>query len=197
MFKKVLLLAMIICFPGLQAQESKSLYKTKKIPVSKDSIRLENESLNSSFFNLLDANNNTIDPSLFNVDFETGTFVLNGNFPLTSDSITVKYLKFPSFLTKKYGTYDPSRIVSTDINEEKLYRIDVNPTQKNIPFYGLSTSGSITRGVTVGNNQNTVLNSNLDLQITGKLSEKVSLRASLQDSNTPLQDGGYSKTGSI
>jgi hypothetical protein len=34
---------------------------------------------------------------------------------------------------------------------------------------------------------------NLDLQITGKLSEKVSLRASLQDSNIPLQDGGYSQ----
>jgi hypothetical protein len=32
---------------------------------------------------------------------------------------------------------------------------------------------SITRGVTIGNNQNTVLNSNLDLQITGKLSEKL------------------------
>jgi hypothetical protein len=56
----------------------------------------------------------------------------------------------------------------------------------------LNTSGSITRG-TIGNNQNAVLNSNLDLQITGKISEKVSLRASIQDSNIPLQDGGYSQ----
>jgi hypothetical protein len=193
MFKNVLLLAMIICFSGLQAQENKSLYKTKKISVSKDSIHLENESVNSSFFKLLDANNNTIDQSLYKVDFQNGTLILNEKFPLTSDSLTVQYLKFPAFLTKKYQTYDPSRIVSTDINEEKLYKIDVNPTQKNIPFDGLTTSGSITRGVTVGNNQNTVLNSNLDLQITGKLSEKVSLRASLQDSNIPLQDGGYSQ----
>jgi hypothetical protein len=193
MFKKVLLLAMIIYFSGLQAQENNALYKTKKIPVSKDSIHLENESVNSSFFKLLDANNNTIDPSLYKVDFQNGTLILDEKFPLTSDSLTVQYLKFPAFLTKKYQTYDPSRIVSTDINEEKLYKIDVNPTQKNIPFDGLTTSGSITRGVTVGNNQNTVLNSNLDLQITGKLSEKVSLRASLQDSNIPLQDGGYSQ----
>ncbi len=57
----------------------------------------------------------------------------------------------------------------------------------------MNTSGSITRGVTVGNNQNTVLNSNLDLQITGKISDKVSLRASLQDNNIPLQNGGYSQ----
>ena len=193
MLKKVLLLAMIIYFSGLQAQENKSLYKIKKIPVSRDSIRLENESLNSSFFKLLDANGTIIDPSLYQIDFQKGTFILNESVPLASDSITVQYLRFPDFLTKKYQTYDSSRIVSNDINTEKLYKIDAVPTQKNIPFDGLSTSGSITRGVTVGNNQNTVLNSNLDLQITGKLSEKVSLRASLQDSNIPLQDGGYSQ----
>lgn len=193
MLKKVLLLVMIIYFSGLQAQENKSLYKIKKIPFSKDSIFLESESLNSSFFKLLDAKDNTIDPVHYNIDFQNGSLFLNESFPITSDSITVQYLKYPDFLTKKYQTYDPSRIVSNDINEEKLYRIDANPTQKNIPFDGLSTSGSITRGVTIGNNQNTVLNSNLDLQITGKLSEKVSLRASLQDSNIPLQDGGYSQ----
>src|SRR3970040_311192 len=193
MLKKVLLLAMIIYFSGLQAQENKSLYKIKKIPVSRDSIRLENESLNSSFFKLLDANGTIIDPSLYQIDFQKGTFILNESVPFASDSITVQYLRFPDFLTKKYQPYDSSRIVSNDINTEKLYKIDAVPTQKNIPFDGLSTSGSITRGVTVGNNQNTVLNSNLDLQITGKLSEKVSLRASLQDSNIPLQDGGYSQ----
>jgi hypothetical protein len=193
MLKKVLLLAMIIYFSGLQAQENKSLYKIKKIPVSKDSIHLENASINSNFFKLLDAADKAIDSSLYKVEFKTGTLILNKSFPVTSDSITVQYLKFPGFLTKIYQTYDPSRIVSNDINEEKLYKIDVNPTQKTIPFDGLNTSGSITRGVTIGNNQNTVLNSNLDLQITGKLSEKVSLRASLQDSNIPLQDGGYSQ----
>lgn len=69
-----------------------------------------------------------------------------------------------------------------------------NPTAKKIqPFDGLNTSGSISRGITVGNNQNSVLNSNLDIQINGKLSEKVSLRASLQDSNIPQLDGGYSQ----
>ena len=57
----------------------------------------------------------------------------------------------------------------------------------------MNTAGSITRGITVGNNQNAVVNSALDLQISGKLSDKVSLRASIQDSNIPLQQGGYSQ----
>jgi hypothetical protein len=37
----------------LTAQENKSSYKTKKIPVSRDSIHLENESINSSFLSCL------------------------------------------------------------------------------------------------------------------------------------------------
>ena len=57
----------------------------------------------------------------------------------------------------------------------------------------MTTSGSISRGVTIGNNQNSVLNSELDLQITGKLNDKVSLRASIQDANIPLQESGYSQ----
>jgi hypothetical protein len=65
------------------------------------------------------------------------------------------------------------------------YQINTNTPEKH-PFDGLNTSEHYPR-VTIGNNQNTVLNSNLDLQITGKLSEKL---APLQDSNIPLQDGG-------
>ncbi len=60
-------------------------------------------------------------------------------------------------------------------------------------FEGLNTNGSISRGITLGNNQNTVLNSELDLQIFGKLNDKVEVTASIQDANIPLQDGGYSQ----
>src|SRR5690606_15030916 len=38
-----------------------------------------------------------------------------------------------------------------------------------------------------------VLRSELDLQISGKLNDKVSLRASIQDANIPLQESGYSQ----
>ena len=193
MLQKVWLLAMIICFSGLHAQENNSLYKTKKIPVTRDTLFIENVSINSSFFELVDSNNNVIDKKAYTVNFQSGSLILNEQFAIKNDSITVNYLKFPDYLTKEYSAYDSSQIVSTDIASEKLYKISEEPSEKNVPFDGLNTSGSITRGLTIGNNQNTVLNSNLDLQITGKLSEKVSLRASLQDSNIPLQDGGYSQ----
>jgi hypothetical protein len=193
MLKKVLFLLAMLCFSGLQAQEGNSSYKTKKIQVTHDTIHLENESLNPSFFKLLDANNKPIDITFYEINFQKGTLFLNEKISSKSDSITVHYLKLPEILTKEYRIYDDSKVVSNEANLGSLYTVEAIQQKKNVPFEGLNTSGSITRGVTIGNNQNTVLNSNLDLQITGKLSEKVSLRASLQDNNIPLQDGGYSQ----
>lgn len=193
MLKKLLFWLVIGCFSGLQAQETNSLYKTKKLLVSRDTIHLESEVINSNFFEVLHTNGKSIDTSFYKINFQKATLFFNENYPTPSDSITINYLKLPEILTKEYRIYDPSRVVSNEATSGKLYKIEPEAEKKNVPFDGLNTSGSITRGVTIGNNQNTVLNSNLDLQITGKLSEKVSLRASLQDSNIPLQDGGYSQ----
>ncbi|KFF20230.1 hypothetical protein [Flavobacterium hydatis] len=193
MLKKLLFWAVIIFCSGLQAQEINSHYKTKKIGITRDTIHLENVSINSSFFQLYDNNKQPIDSSFYKVNFQNGTLLLNEKMISNTDSLTVEYLKFPDFLTKEYKIYDSNRIVSNGTTTESLYQIQPKTTKTVTPFDGLNTSGSITRGITIGNNQNAVLNSNLDLQITGKISEKVSLRASLQDNNIPLQDGGYSQ----
>ncbi|KQX15144.1 hypothetical protein [Flavobacterium sp. Root420] len=193
MLKKLLFLTVILWFSGLHAQETESSYKTKKVIATRDTIHLEEFSINSSFFQLLNTKNEAIDSTFYKIDFQKGTLLLNEKFTSGSDTLIVNYLKYPDFLTKEYGLYKESQVVSNDVGTEKLYKIENQNTKKVTPFDGLNTSGSITRGVTVGNNQNTVLNSNLDLQITGKISDKVSLRASLQDSNIPLQDGGYSQ----
>jgi hypothetical protein len=193
MLKKLLFLTVFIWFSGVQAQETESPYKTKKVIATRDTIHLEQFSINSSFFQVLNTKNEPLDSTFYKIDFQKGTLLLKENFTSNSDTLIVNYLKYPDFITKEYSLYKSNQVVTNDIGSEKLYKIDNSNAKKVTPFDGLNTSGSITRGVTVGNNQNTVLNSNLDLQITGKISDKVSLRASLQDSNIPLQDGGYSQ----
>ena len=193
MLKKLLFFAVLFWYSGLMAQDTESLYKTKKVIAVKDTIHLEKFSINSSFFEILNSKNQPVDSSFYKIDFEKGTLLLNEKFTSVSDILIVNYLNYPDFLTKEYGLYKDSQVVSNDVGTEKLYKIDNANAKKVTPFDGLNTSGSITRGVTIGNNQSTVLNSNLDLQITGKISDKVSLRASLQDNNIPLQDGGYSQ----
>ena len=178
---------------GLQAQELATPYKSKKIIPSIAPIQLDSVSINASFFRLQNNNGEPIDTSFYKVNFQKGTLVFKENFPFFKDTLTVRFLKLPDFLTKEYSIYDKKRVVSNDATAGDLYRIARSPLKKFVPFDGLNTSGSITRGITIGNNQNAVVNSALDLQISGKISDKVTLRASIQDSNIPLQEGGYSQ----
>lgn len=190
MIKKVFICLLMICFSGLKAQEIKSLYKTKKILAKKDTIYIDSVSINPTFFKVLDFKNQPIDTSFYKVNFQKSTLVFNTNYTST-DTLTIRYFNFPEFLTQEYSIYDKKRVVSTE--NGTLFRVEPENKNKFIPFDGLTTSGSISRGITVGNNQNSVVNSSLDLQITGKISDKVSLRASIQDTNIPLQEGGYSQ----
>ncbi len=181
---------LLICFSGLRAQEIQSLYKTKKTTVSRDTIYIDSVSINPTFFKILDRNKQVIDTSFYKINFQKSTLVFNSNY-ISTDTLTIRYFELPKFLTQEYSIYDKKRVVSNE--NGSLFKVDQEDKNKFVPFDGLSTSGSITRGITVGNNQNAVVNSSLDLQITGKISDKVSLRASIQDTNIPLQEGGYSQ----
>lgn len=193
MLKKLLLGWAVLCFSGLWAQEIETPYKTRKIVASRDTIVVDSVSVNAAFFKLLDKNQRAIDTVFYHMDFARGKLVLKPDYPHFSDTLTVRFLKFPESLTRTYSIYNQSRVVKTETGQYRLYEVERNPYKKFVPFDGLNTSGSITRGITVGNNQNTVVNSNLDLQITGKISDRVSLRASIQDNNIPLQNNGYSQ----
>lgn len=173
------------------AQKQSSNYRTKKIVV-KDTVIIDSVSINSSRFLIKKKDGTSLDSTFYKIDFLKA--LLTFKRPIETDSIIIEYLRYPEFLTKTYKQLDESIIVENTNNLNKLYKLS-QPSESNdfIPFDGLTTSGSISRGVTIGNNQNSVLNSELDLKITGKLNDKVSLRASIQDANIPLQESGYSQ----
>ncbi|MGQ7946219.1 hypothetical protein [Flavobacterium sp. WC2509] len=193
MLKKVLFWFVILFFSGLHAQEIDSTYSTKKVAFTLDTIRIESVSINPSFFKILDNKNQVIDSTLYQVNFPKGFLLFKNKNDSPIDSLTVQYLKLPDILTKEYSIYDNSRIIDNDATNQNLYKIQNPTTTKNIPFDGLVAEGSLSRGVSIGNNQNAVVNSNLDFRITGKISEKVSIRASIQDTNIPVQEGSYSQ----
>lgn len=192
MLKKGFLLVLLCCVSALYGQEITTPYKNRKITAVNDTVMIDSVSINKVFFKLQDALGNDIDTTYYKVDFRKAILTFRNGFT-TTDTLTVRYLAYPEYLTKKYSIYDESRVVSNEAGTQSLYTVNRRASSTLKPFDGLTTSGSITRGITVGNNQNAVVNSNLDLQITGKLSDKVSLRASIQDTNIPLQEGGYSQ----
>ena len=176
------------------AQDLTSNYQSRKVAV-KDTIIIDSISINPIRFQVINKFGKIIDSTNYQVDFSKSTLVLSKKAKDESDSLIIKYLRYPDYLTRDYFVLDTNIIVNNSGTIDKLYSLQESTQRKKFkPFDGLNTLGSISRGVTVGNNQNAVVNSELNLQITGKLSDKVSIRASIQDANIPSQEGGYTQS---
>lgn len=188
-------LIVIFLFVGLStlAQDKISLRQERRVAVW-DTVVLDSSGINPKYFRVYDKEGKAPGPSSYRIDFKKGVVEFSEDLQHQYDSLTVVYYRYPDFLTREYFLMDSNVIVQNTGAMDQLLSLEQS-TRKNefVPFDGLNTSGSISRGITIGNNQNAEVNSELDLQITGKLSDKVSIRASMQDANMPTQEGGYSQ----
>ncbi|MFD2786470.1 hypothetical protein [Hymenobacter rubripertinctus] len=55
---------------------------------------------------------------------------------------------------------------------------------------GINKTGNLSRGVSFGNAQNVFVNSSLNLQLDGKLTDQINLTAAISDQNVPFQPEG-------
>jgi hypothetical protein len=188
MFKNLFLFLILFVISVGYSQEKNQAFKTRKLAYSKTAVQIDTLGINPNSFKIYDVNNQEIDTSYYSFTYQTKKLIFKKQF---QDSVLISYYQLPSFLTKTYTIYDEKKIVPNE--NGRLITFSENNKKPISIFNGLQTNGSISRGVTIGNNQNTVLNSNLDLQISGKISDNVTLKASIQDSNIPLQEGGYSQ----
>ncbi|MGO1584800.1 MAG: hypothetical protein ACTHXJ_02345, partial [Mesonia sp.] len=178
---------------AIKAQVYEGDFTEKKLAVS-DTIAIDSVSINPFKFKVYNSQKKLIDSTAYQVDFSKSYLILNDSLRKQYDSIKVVYRKYPDYFTKRYYQFDPNIIVGNENRVNRIYQLGEEKNQRSfVPFDGLTTSGSISRGITMGTNQNAVLDSELDLQITGKISDNVNLRASLQDSNIPIQQSGYSQ----
>lgn len=178
---------------GLLAQETDSLLR-KKTFKTQDTIQLDTVSVNPNGFEVFNQGNQSIASKYYKVDFAKSFLYPTDSLLRSTDSLRIHYRLYPEFLTKTYSQFDSKRIVSKLRDQTGLYQLGQSEKEKDFkPFDGLNTTGSISRGITAGTNQNSVLDSKLDLQINGKISENVGIRASIQDSDIPIQQAGYSQ----
>ena len=161
----------------------------KKIAPNQDTVFIDNKNINPKTLIIKNQKGEILSNTLYSFNKSLGTIYFNKK---SSDTLLVSYSLYPEFLTKEYSNYNTNAVVSNQATQT----VKIKEDKKNnlfVPFEGIATTGSISRGLTVGNNQNAVVNSNLDLQLNGKISDNITLRASIQDSNVPLQEGGYSQ----
>jgi len=192
--KRILVLLILLSSGIVSGQALPEGVLIKEYLVQNDSIQIDSLSINPGYFKLYEDQTKLVDEDLFEVDFANAILHFNNPMYWKGKKVKVAYLPYPDFMTRNYSAFDSSLIVAQATDESQLYSSQANSRlNKNKPFDGLYTSGSLSRGVTIGNNQDAVVNSNFNLQIEGQLSEKVGIRASITDNEIPLQSGGFTQ----
>lgn len=189
--KKTICIFLLLAAFSSFAQHPSKQFRTKAFKVVSDTLRIDSVSISPYNFRVFDGDRQKIDSTEYTIDFARSLLILDRS---KYASVIVEYQALPEFLTRDYAVFDQQLIVPRVTDLSRLYKAQ-NTTRQTVfrPFEGLQTSGSISRGLTTGNNQDAVVNSNLDLQISGNLSRDVRVRASITDSNIPLQENGYTQ----
>jgi hypothetical protein len=84
--------------------------------------------------------------------------------------------------------------VDFDADEEETISRQIRTGDDLFGEADLSQSGSLTRGFTVGNRQDLALDSGLRLDLSGNITDDISILASLTDRSTPIQPDGTTQT---
>ena len=121
--------------------------------------------------------------------------ITSKSFKLTSKEVfnfQLCYRVIPSELTKSVkltsiGKYDSAAYFRTN---EKVQDPLFSKRDELFSMGELNHGGQISRGITVGNTQDLFVNSSLNLNLEGKLSEDLNIRASITDQFIPYQPEG-------
>lgn len=109
------------------------------------------------------------------------------------DSLIVSYQRFPYNFESAYFHKDPANLYKDLSRPNNPFTINYNtkPGASNLfQDDGLNKNGNISRGISFGNNQDVVVNSNLNLQVNGKLTPEIDMVMAATDNNIPFQADG-------
>ncbi len=109
------------------------------------------------------------------------------------DTIDLRYQVLTMDLERKFNRLDTNYIkVDPTSPPEFVYDpFAINNSNKDIlDLDGVNYTGSFARGISFGNSQNLVLNSSLNLQMSGTVGDDIEILAAISDQNIPLQPEG-------
>lgn len=167
--------------------------RTKILPTRPDSLRIDTLSIIPGSWKLVDKNLKVIPDSLYRIDWINAVLILNEGFDQAADSVRIEYEAFPIRFNQVYQHKDSTfnRI------DKPVYRPPFLQSREDpltaLREGALQSSGSLSRGLSVGNQRDASLTSNLNLQLQGKLNRDFRIEATLTDANLPIQPEGNTR----
>lgn len=158
----------------------------KEIVLEKDTIVLDSISIDPHSFSLR-VNGMEVSNNEYSLLPLSGILIWETTNRPTKVEVTYRRLSIN--FNENYKRKDTLLFSNENTINHRLYSVK-NGNQNIFNTGGVRKSGSISRGVLFGNNQNLSLNSNLNLQLEGKISDDLSIRASVSDNNLPIQPDG-------
>ena len=165
-----------------------STFRTKRIAVSTAALVIDSSSILPGSFSI-----ENIATSDYSIDVISASLIWIKK-PNT-DSVKISYRIFPFRINKKYSHlhFDSIR---NNFNAENPYVIknkNLIDNQSIFEFKGMQSQGSIGRAISIGNSQDAVVNSSLNLQLNGMIGDSLELIAAITDNTIPIQPDGNTK----
>ncbi len=190
--RSLLFIFVLVSFSKISAGQTLSSLRSKSISLKQDTVILDSLSIAPGTL-FIRAGENLLDTSAFSLDFANAKIIWKKNSvsynQLNSDSVRATYRVF-SFLFGKEFKHKSTDLISRGGGTLPTYYEAGSGLPELFKMQGLSRSGSISRGITFGNNQDVFVNSSLNLQLAGKLSDNVEILAAITDENIPIQPEG-------
>lgn len=183
------LLAMsCLCTHEVSGQDLSS-FRMQTFEASNDTIVLDSLIIVQSTFKLFYADSSLVADSSYFLNPVSRHFFWKADLP--EAPLRAEYRVIAIDLNKPYRRRTTDIIQPEDeyFLSPNTYRPQVN--QESV--FGstrLNKTGSISRGIGFGNNQDLTVNSTLSLQLNGQLTDEISVLASVTDDNIPIQPEG-------
>ncbi len=182
----VLLFFVLIALSG--RSQSLSNLRNKTFTVASDSLKLDSLSLVPGQV-FLYQNGIPVDTSAYTL-YPFQSLLIWKQKPV--GAISVRYRVYPFALGQKrfrkdYAGYRESQ--SSFVMRPYEYKA-VETAEEFFDFGTLDYNGTFSRGLQFGNNQDVVLNSQFNLQLSGEVAKDLDITAALTDNNVPFQPDG-------
>lgn len=163
-------------------------WKSKTLAFQNEPLKLDSLGIVPNSEVIIDLKTNAIlDTSFYSLDYFSGIFKFKENI----DSIKISYRTFPFYFYANTQSKSPHKYIRNDSLDDIFFPyVPVSKTPEFLDFDGLKYSGNFNRGISFGSNQDLVVNSAFDLQLSGKLGNGIEVLAALTDNNIPIQPEG-------